>query len=228
MLKEKLGDRLDPILYGTSRFIQKIGLRPNALTFIGLGVNGLAAWALAEGEWLQGAGLIILAGFFDILDGAVARNCHETTSFGSFLDSVIDRYSDLSILLGLLIFYSRTAQFGYQVLLGISIMGTALTPYTRARAETLIPKCNKGFVERPERILLVFFGTAIPVIMPAVIWILAIFTNVTVIQRVLYTRRYMREHKNPSREDIRATPRDGYKRISPAFERRGSGENTAP
>jgi CDP-diacylglycerol---glycerol-3-phosphate 3-phosphatidyltransferase len=197
MLKEKLGDRLDPILYGTSRLIQKIGLRPNALTFIGLGVNGLAGWALAEGEWFQGAGLIILAGFFDILDGAVARNCHETTSFGSFLDSVIDRYSDLSLLLGLLLFYSRNAQLGYQVLLGISIMGTALTPYTRARAESLIPRCNTGVMERAERILLIFFGTAIPAIMPAVIWILAILTNVTVVQRVLYTRRYMREHRAP-------------------------------
>ncbi len=195
MLKEKLGDRLDPILYGTSRFIQKIGLRPNTLTFIGLGMNGLAGWALAEGEWFQGAGLIILAGFFDILDGAVARNCHETTSFGSFLDSVIDRYSDLSVLIGLLIFYSRSAQIAYQVLLGISIMGTALVPYTRARAETLIPRCNTGVMERPERILLIFFGTAIPSIMPVVIWVLAILTNVTVIQRVLYTRRYMERNK---------------------------------
>ena len=78
MLKAKLGDRLDPFLIGTSRFIQRLGLRPNALTFIGLGFNGLAAWALAAGEWLQGCGLIILASFFDILDGAMARNCRET------------------------------------------------------------------------------------------------------------------------------------------------------
>ncbi len=191
MLKEKLGDRLDPILYGTSRFIQKIGLRPNTLTFIGLGVNGLAGWALAEGEWFQGAGLIILAGFFDIMDGAVARNCHETTTFGSFLDSVIDRYSDLSILVGLLIFYSRNGDLLYQVLTGVGMMGTALVPYTRARAETLIPKCNTGIMERPERILLLFFGAAIPAIMPGIIWITAVGTNITVLQRVLYTRRYM-------------------------------------
>ncbi len=203
MLKEKLGDRLDPILYGTSRFIQKIGLRPNTLTFIGLGGNAVAGWALAEGEWLPGAGLVILAGFFDVLDGAVARNCHETTSFGSFLDSVIDRYSDLSILIGLLIFYSRSAQLGYQVLLGIAIMGTALVPYTRARAENLIPRCTTGLMERPERVLLIFFGTAIPAIMPLVIWILAIFTNVTVVQRILYTRRYM-ERVRPAAGALKA------------------------
>jgi CDP-diacylglycerol--glycerol-3-phosphate 3-phosphatidyltransferase len=142
-------------------------------------------------EWLQGASLIGLAGFFDILDGAMARNCNEASSFGSFLDSVIDRYSDLSLLVGLLIFYSRHGIILYQVLMGLSLMGTALVPYTRARAETIIPQCNVGIMERPERILLIFFGAAIPTIMPIVVWILAIFTNLTVIQRVLYTRRTM-------------------------------------
>jgi CDP-diacylglycerol--glycerol-3-phosphate 3-phosphatidyltransferase len=170
-----------------------MGLKPNTLTFIGLGVNGFASWALAEGEWLQGASLIVLAGFFDILDGAMARNCNEASSFGSFLDSVIDRYSDLSLLVGLLIFYSRHGIILYQVLMGLSLMGTALVPYTRARAETIIPQCNVGIMERPERILLIFFGAAIPTIMPIVVWILAIFTNLTVIQRVLYTRRTMGE-----------------------------------
>jgi CDP-diacylglycerol--glycerol-3-phosphate 3-phosphatidyltransferase len=156
-------------------------------------VNGLAAWALAEGEWLAGCGLIVLAGFFDILDGAVARNCQETSAFGSFLDSVLDRYSDLSLLVGLLIFYSRQGRVGYQVLLGLAIMGTALVPYTRARAETLIPRCNVGLMERPERILLIFLGAAIESLMPIVIWILAVFTNITVFQRIHYTWRQMKE-----------------------------------
>ena len=191
MLKAKLGGDLDPLLYRTSRFIQRMGLKPNALTFIGLGLNGVASWALADGEWLPGAGLIVLAGFFDILDGAMARNCNETSSFGSFLDSVIDRYSDLSLLIGLLIFYSRQRILLYQVLIGLALMGTALVPYTRARAETVIAQCNVGMMERPERILLIFFGAAIPPIMPVVVWILAIFTNFTVMQRVLYTRRIM-------------------------------------
>jgi len=191
MLKAKIGDRLDPLLIGTSRFIQRLGLGPNSLTFIGLGLNGLAAWALAEGVWLQGSGLIVLAGFFDILDGAVARNCREVSSFGSFLDSVADRYSDLSLLVGLFIYYSRYGSFLYQVLVGLSLMGTALVPYSRAKAETFIPRCNVGIMERPERILLLFLGTAIRSLMPMVIWILAVGTNLTVVQRVLYTRRHM-------------------------------------
>ena len=191
MLKAKLGDRLDPVLIGTSRLIQRLGLSPNALTFIGLGFNGLAAWALAVGEWLQGCSLILLASFFDILDGAMARNCRETSRFGSFLDSVTDRYSDLCLLVGMFIYYSQKGSTLYQVLVGLSLMGTAVVPYARARAEILIPQCNVGLLERAERILLLFFGAAIPSIMPVVIWILAIFTNLTVLQRVLYTRRQM-------------------------------------
>ena len=192
MLKAVIGTRLDPFLQGTSNFIQRLGLKPNALTFIGLGLNVLAAWALALGNWVQGSCLIILAGFFDILDGAVARNCGQVSSFGSFLDSVLDRYSDLSLLIGVLIFYSRRGSVLYQVLVGLAIMGTALVPYTRARAETLISKCNVGMMERPERILLIFFGAAISSIMPFIIWILAIFTNLTVIQRIYYTWRQVK------------------------------------
>jgi CDP-diacylglycerol--glycerol-3-phosphate 3-phosphatidyltransferase len=201
MLKALIGDGLDPFLQGTSRIAQRLGLRPNTLTFIGLGVNLLAAWAIAVGDWLQGCSLIVLAGFFDILDGAVARNCRQASAFGSFLDSVLDRYSDLSLLVGLLIYYSHRGMILYQILLGAAIMGTALTPYTRARAETLIPKCNVGVMERPERILLVFLGAAIESIMPIVVWILAIFTNVTVIQRVLYTWRQMEEKGKAELED---------------------------
>ena len=193
MLKALIGDGLDPFLQGTSRFVYRLGLRPNTLTFIGAGLNGVSAWALAKGEWLQGCALIVLAGFFDILDGAVARNCKQASAFGSFLDSVLDRYSDLSLLVGLLIFYSRQGLVLYQVLLGLAIMGTALVPYTRARAETLIPRCNVGVMERPERILLIFLGAAVESLMPVVIWILAILTNVTVFQRIHYTWRQMRE-----------------------------------
>jgi CDP-diacylglycerol--glycerol-3-phosphate 3-phosphatidyltransferase len=197
MLKAKLGDRLDPVLMGTSRLLQRLGLRPNVLTFIGLGFNGLAAWGLAVGEWLQGCSLILLASFFDILDGAMARNCRETSRFGAFLDSVTDRYSDLCLLVGMFIYYSREGSNLYQVLVGLTLMGTAVVPYARARAELLIPQCNVGILERAERILLLFLGAAIPPIMPGVIWILAIFTNVTVFQRVLYTYRKIGEEKDP-------------------------------
>ena len=194
MIKAKLGERLDPILYRLSFSAQRIGLRPNSLTFIGTGINGAAAWALAAGTWGWGAALIILAGFFDVFDGAMARNCREQTAFGSFLDSVLDRYSDLSLLVGLLIFYGREGSVVYLVLVGVTLMGTAVVPYARARAETWMPRCNVGILERPERILLLFLGAAIPPIMPVILGILAIFTNVTVIQRIFYARQYLQKN----------------------------------
>jgi CDP-diacylglycerol---glycerol-3-phosphate 3-phosphatidyltransferase len=195
MLRAKLGGRLDPALYRFSFLLQRLGFQPNTLTYIGLGLNGLAAWALAEGKWLPGAGLVFLAGFFDILDGAVARNCQSASSFGSFLDSVTDRYSDLSLLVGLFIYYAGQDVLLYQILVGLSIMGSAVVPYARARAEIHIYRCNIGILERPERILLIIFGALVPSLMPVIIWILAIFTNVTVIQRVLYTRQQLEAQK---------------------------------
>jgi CDP-diacylglycerol---glycerol-3-phosphate 3-phosphatidyltransferase len=194
MLKAIIRDQFDPILYRTSRLVQRIGLKPNTLTFIGLALNCLAAWDLAIGDWFQAANLIVLAGFFDILDGAVARNCKEASAFGSFFDSVMDRYSDLALFIGLLIFYAREGSVLYQVLVGISLMGSTLIPYSRARAEVLIPRCNVGIMERPERILLLFFGAAISSIMPIVIWVLAVATNITVIQRIIYTKRQLTNH----------------------------------
>ncbi len=157
MIKAKLGDRLDPVLYRLSLSAQRIGLGPNSLTFIGTIVNGAAAWALAVGAWGWGAALIILAGFFDVFDGAMARNCRQQTLFGSFLDSVLDRYSDLSLLVGLLIFYAREGSLAHQLAVGVTLMGTAVVPYARARAETWLPRCNVGILERPERILLLFW-----------------------------------------------------------------------
>jgi CDP-diacylglycerol--glycerol-3-phosphate 3-phosphatidyltransferase len=203
MIKAKLGDRLDPILLRLSFLAQRTGLRPNSLTYIGTGINGAAAWTLAIGAWGWGAGLIILAGFFDVFDGAMARNCREQTVFGSFLDSVLDRYSDLSLLVGLFMFYGREGSMLNQVLVGAALLGTALTPYVRARAETLLPRCNVGVLERPERILLLFLGVAIPLIMPVILWVLAIFTNVTVIQRVRYTRQYLAKGGLPVKEEGR-------------------------
>jgi len=131
----------------------------------------------------------------------MARNCREQTVFGSFLDSVLDRYSDLSLLVGLFIFYGREGSILCQVLVGATLIGTALVPYARARAETMMPRCNVGIMERPERILLLFLGAAIPLIMPVILWILAIFTNVTVIQRVRYTRKYLEKDRLPVKEE---------------------------
>jgi len=161
-------------------------INPNILTFIGVLISIWAAFMFGYGSLLGGGLVIILAGLFDMLDGAVARINRSETQFGAFYDSVIDRYSDVIILQGLLVYYARHQMLGYVVLVGVVIMGAVLTSYTRARAESLIPSCKIGFMERPERIVLLIIG-GLANRMEAVLWILAVLGNWTVINRIYYT-----------------------------------------
>ncbi len=129
---------------------------------------------------------MILAGLFDMLDGEVARVSRSETRFGAFYDSVIDRYSDIILLQGLMVWYARQQRLGYVVLVGVVFMGSIMTSYARARAESLIPTCKIGFMERPERIVLLIIG-GLANRMEAVLWILAVLSNWTVIDRIYYT-----------------------------------------
>jgi CDP-diacylglycerol--glycerol-3-phosphate 3-phosphatidyltransferase len=161
-------------------------VHPNVLTSIGLGINAVAAWMLARGEFLY-AGLIVLAGaIFDLVDGPVARESNRVTRFGGFLDSVLDRYSDLILLMGLLVYYASINRFFYIVLTAIAMTGSVLVSYTRARAENCIPKCKVGFLERPERIVLIIIG-ALSNHMAPVLWVIAVLSNITVVHRIVYT-----------------------------------------
>ena len=166
-------------------------VHPNVLTSIGLGINAVAAWMLARGEFLY-AGLIVLCGaIFDLVDGPVARQSNRVTRFGGFLDSVLDRYSDLILLMGLLVYYASINRFFYIILTAIAMTGSVMVSYTRARAENCIPKCKVGFLERPERIVLIIIG-ALSNHMAPVLWVLAVLSNITVIQRIIYTYRQTR------------------------------------
>ena len=104
---------------------------------------------------------MIGAGLFDMVDGRVARETNQVTRFGGFFDSVLDRYSDLAVLMGLLVYYASINRFFYVVLTAIVMTGTVLVSYTRARAENTIPRCKIGFLERPERVVLVIIGALI-------------------------------------------------------------------
>src|ERR1700752_506173 len=126
-------------------------IHPNVLTFIGLAINIGAAYLLAAGKFQAAAGVVIGAGLFDMVDGRVARETNRVTRFGGFFDSVLDRYSDLALYMGLLVYYATINRFFYIVLTAIVMTGSVMTSYTRARAENGIPKCKVGFLERPER-----------------------------------------------------------------------------
>ena len=186
MLSNAIGRGGKFILDRIVRPLTILKINPNIITFIGVLISLWAAFEFGYGNLFNGGLIIILAGLFDMLDGEVARVSRTETRFGAFYDSVIDRYSDVIILQGLLVYYARHQMLGYVVLTGVVIMGAVLTSYARARAESLIPTSKVGFMERPERIVLLIIG-GLANRMEAVLWILAILGNWTVISRIYYT-----------------------------------------
>jgi CDP-diacylglycerol--glycerol-3-phosphate 3-phosphatidyltransferase len=177
--------------------LSRLQINPNILTFTGVVISFWAAWNFGYGEMRRGALIVILAGLFDMLDGEVARVSRSVTRFGAFYDSVIDRYSDIILLQGLMVWYAREQRLGYVVLVGIVFMGAILTSYARARAESLIPTCKVGFMERPERLVLLVIG-GLTNRMEAVLWVLAVLGNWTVIDRIYYT---WKELPKPERKE---------------------------
>lgn len=191
MLSSTVKHRLELPLSRLIRFFFKnSSLNPTYFTLLGLCVNILAAGAFVYGTWVLAGVLVLLAGFCDMLDGAVARTFNKVTRFGGFLDSVIDRYSDLVLLIGLIIYYAGHQNMQLLVLTAVVSIGTILVPYTRARAENFLPRCDVGIMERAERIILLAAGAIFQDLlhlMPIVLWILAIFTHLTVFHRIYYT-----------------------------------------
>src|SRR5580698_9122572 len=161
-------------------------IHPNVLTFIGLLINIWAACLFAAGSFRWAGVVIIGAGLFDMVDGRVARETNRVTRFGGFFDSVLDRYSDLGLLVGLLVWYGSINRPFYVVLTAVAMSGCVMVSYTRARAETEIPTCKVGFAERPERVVLMIIG-ALFLKMPQVLWAIAVLTNLTVVHRMIFT-----------------------------------------
>jgi phosphatidylglycerophosphate synthase len=167
------------------------GVNPNILTFTGLLINIWAAILFGRGQFPLAGGVMIFAGLFDMVDGRVARAQGRVTKFGAFFDSVIDRYSDLALYLGLLWYYAGVGRGRYAILVGVAMAGSVMVSYSRARAESLIPSCKAGFWERPERIVLLILGALSDKMAPA-LWLLAVFPNITVIHRIVHTWREMK------------------------------------
>jgi len=174
------------ILYGIVRVLALSRIHPNVLTFIGLLINIYAAVLLGSGKFFYAGLVIIGAGLFDMVDGRVARETQRVTRFGAFFDSVVDRYSDLALLMGLLVYYANINRNFYVVLTAVVMTASVMISYTRARAENVIPSCKAGFLERPERIVLFIIGALFDRMAP-VLWVIAILGNITVIHRMLHT-----------------------------------------
>jgi len=170
------------------RWLALSRIHPNVLTFLGLVINIWAAWLFAEGKFFWAGIVVIGAGLFDMVDGRVARATRQVTRFGGFFDSVLDRYSDLALFFGLLVYFASINRHFYIVLTAIVMTGSVMTSYTRARAENVIPKCKVGFLERPERVVLIIIGALFDRMAP-VLWVIAVLSNLTVIHRMIYTYR---------------------------------------
>jgi CDP-diacylglycerol---glycerol-3-phosphate 3-phosphatidyltransferase len=139
------------------------GINPNVLTFI-----------------------VFFAGFLDMLDGQVARRTNRVTAFGAFYDSTLDRYSDMALYLGLLVYYAVNGRTSYVILAAVATAGSVMVSYARARAESLIPLCKVGFMERPERMVLLIIGGLFDR-MAAVLWVISVVSTLTVIHRIVFT-----------------------------------------
>ncbi len=162
------------------------GINPNTLTLLGLIVNFAAAVFFARGEFRVGALIIFFAAFLDMLDGQVARREQRVTAFGAFFDSTLDRYADMAHYMGLLVFYAVNGRSSYVVLAAVATAGSVMVSYSRARAESLIPSCKVGFMERPERMVLLMLGGLFYRMAPA-LWVISVVSTLTVIHRIVFT-----------------------------------------
>ncbi|HEV8415835.1 MAG TPA: CDP-alcohol phosphatidyltransferase family protein [Bryobacteraceae bacterium] len=177
-------------------------IHPNVLTFLGLVINVGAAFLLASGQFRWAGVVIIGAGLFDMVDGRVARETNRVTRFGGFFDSVLDRYSDLALLMGLLVWYGSINRPFYVVLTALVMTASVMISYARARAENSIPKCKVGFMERPERVVLLIIGALFDRMAP-VLWVIAVLGNLTVVHRMVYT---FQQAKLLEEAQLRAAP----------------------
>lgn len=191
MLSGLLAERARLLAASIAKVLARSGISPNLVTVLGLLLNTVVAYFLAGGHLLLGGALVLFAGAFDMLDGALARVTGSSSRFGAFLDSTLDRYSEAVIYLGLLIFFLRAPGSQMEsILIYVIVVGSIMVSYTRARAEALDMKCEVGLLARPERVVVLAAGLLLtPFVESALLvalWILAIFTHVTALQRILY------------------------------------------
>jgi phosphatidylglycerophosphate synthase len=186
MLTRTAGRYLSWPIDRLAALIAPTGVPPNVITWAALVFNLWAAILFAAGRFAAAGGMVILAGLCDLLDGPVARLQGRVSLFGAFLDSILDRYADLILFLGLLIYYVDVNRFRYAFLAGAAMAGAVMVSYAKARAESLVPGPGVGFWERPERLGLMILA-ALSNSMPLALWILAIGPNITVIHNIVYT-----------------------------------------
>lgn len=173
------------------RGIARTGISPNTVTWMGFIVVLIAAVLAAFGHLLAGGLVMLFAGFFDMLDGALARLTNKTTRFGAVLDSTLDRLSEAAVLTGLIAFYAPNKPF-LAILCGVAIAGSFMVSYVRARAEGLGLECQEGFFTRTERVIVLAIGMIINQVL-VVLGIIIVLSFVTGAQRLLLVRQQTKD-----------------------------------
>jgi len=185
------------ILRKIAAFLAFLRLTPNALTITGVFLNAAVGVVLMEGRFFWGGWLYLLVSMTDLLDGILARQKNMTSKFGGFLDSVMDRFGDAVIFTGILLHYTIVHNVPCVVITLAALCGAMITSYTRARAEVLIPKCKIGFMERPERVILLSIGLVFNRV-PICLLLMAISSLITIIDRIVFTRKALEAaERNP-------------------------------
>jgi CDP-diacylglycerol--glycerol-3-phosphate 3-phosphatidyltransferase len=187
ILTDFLRQKFKGVLDRPAAFLNRLGISPNTVTLLGLLGNTIGAYFLATGQMTLGGIFILLMGPVDALDGTMARMRGLPTEWGAYVDSVTDRYSELVIFGGLLLHYTWQGDWLYVALAYLAAAGSILVSYTRARAQALGHETKVGILTRVERYLVL--APALVLNLPwAALWILALFTNVTAVQRILDVR----------------------------------------
>ncbi|HKG48739.1 MAG TPA: CDP-alcohol phosphatidyltransferase family protein [Pyrinomonadaceae bacterium] len=201
MFGASIGRAAQRIIDAMVRWLAIGHINPNILTVIGVSLNVGCGLLFGMGRFFSAGIALIVANLFDMLDGQVARLSGRVTRFGGFLDSSLDRLSDMVVFVGLMVFYARDTEFHSTLnvfLAGAGLMGSVMVSYASARAESLIPKCDVGFLRRPERVVLFIIGALsthpgstnfFANRMPAVLWVLAVGSYWTFAHRMYHTWR---------------------------------------
>jgi CDP-diacylglycerol--glycerol-3-phosphate 3-phosphatidyltransferase len=192
-LRESLYPKFEPAIAKIVAFLSAQGISPNQLTFAGAALNFLTGIIYAKGFLFLGGIMLLVAGLGDLLDGPLARATGKTSSFGAFLDSSVDRYSDFFIFSGLAVFFVRNGDiFWFLISLGI-LLGAFAVSYTKARAENFIKHCGIGMFGRAERIFILAAGTIFFPLLKLSLLVLLIGTHVNAVQRILHTKKTLEE-----------------------------------
>jgi len=190
MLAKYLKASSDKILFPLGKKIPP-WISPNQITSLGLILSLLVGVVFSLGKIRLAGLLLLVAGFFDLLDGAYSRSRNQVSKFGAFWDSTVDRYSDLIIMGGITMYFAQTNQLLYVLLSILATAGFMMISYTKARAENIIPACNVGLMERPERVLVLSAGSLMNHLRPT-LWLLVILCHQTAIQRIWFTYKKIR------------------------------------